>query len=70
MCGPPVGGTFWFQIFIFRRRGRTKADPIAFEAKEYLKTQAAAYLAARKTFKVRRAKRTKAIEHTKAIEQK
>ena len=53
-----------------RRRGRTKADRIAFEAKENLKTLAAAYLAARKRPKVRRAKRTKAIEHTKAIEQK
>jgi hypothetical protein len=42
----------------------------AFEAREDLKTQVAAYFAARKTPKIRRAKRTKAIEHTKAIEQK
>jgi hypothetical protein len=53
-----------------RRRGRTQADRIAFKAREDLKTLAAAYLAARKRPKVRRAKRTKAIEHTKAIEQK
>ena len=53
-----------------RRRGRTQADRIASQAIEDLKTLAAAYLAARKRPKVRRAKRTKAIEHTKAIEQK
>ena len=53
-----------------RRRGRTQADRIAFKAREDLKTLAAAYLAARKRPKVRRAKRTKAIEHIKAIEQK
>jgi len=53
-----------------RRRGRTQADRIAFKAKEDLKTLAAAYFAARKKPKVRRAKRTKAIEHIKAIEQK
>jgi len=45
-----------------RRRGRTKADGIAFKVREDLKTQAAAYLAARKRPKVRTAKRTKAIE--------
>jgi len=44
------------------RRGRTKADRIASRVKEELRTQAAAYFAARKRPKVRRAKRTKAIE--------
>ena len=53
-----------------KRRGRTQADRIASRALDDLKTQVAAYFAARKRPKVRRAKRTKAIEHTKGIEQK
>jgi len=50
-----------------KRRGRTQADRIASRALDDLKTQVAAYFAARKRPKVRRAKRTKAIEHTKGI---
>ena len=44
------------------RRGRTQADRIASEVREDLKMRVAAYFAARKRPKVKRAKRTKAIE--------
>ena len=53
-----------------KRGVRTQADRIASRALDDLKTQVAAYFAALKRPKVKRAKRTKAIEHTKAIEQK